>query len=214
MALQTIELAILDAGLDDPQWPAGFEDALQLLSRRRARGARLVLSADDLEEWNWTTQAVTLSLAATARLLAALPADEELSEGVRHLKSMYEQLGWGNPIALRLQMRSFLVSLDGEALYGGVFLDAVSERLVAMPVLRANLVDGRAVLHVLPMHLPFLRVDPGVPEREITIDDVAPEARQDWPIVRALAREAYSPEAVRLRGIVRDDRLLAALRRA
>ncbi len=212
--MRTIELAILDTGLDDPQWPAGFEQALQLLSQRRALGARLTLAGEDIDEWDWATQAITLSDAATARLLAALPADEELSDDVRHMKAMHEQLGWGNPIGLRLQARGFLVSLQGAALYGGVFLEAVSERSVAMPVLRSSIVNGRAVLRVLPVHLPFLSVDPGVPEREITIDDVAPEARQDWPIVQMMAREAYGPEAVRLRAIVRDDRLLAALRQA
>jgi hypothetical protein len=77
------------------------------------------LTGADLDAWNWDTQAVTLSAAATQRPLAALPTDSELSGPVRQMKSMHEQLGWGNPIGLRLQTRGFLVSLRGHALYGG-----------------------------------------------------------------------------------------------
>jgi hypothetical protein len=83
-----------------------------------------------------------------------------------------------------------------------------------VPVLRTSLTDGRAVFHFLPVHVPFLIADPGSTEREITIDEVAPEARQDWPVARMMARLAYSAEAVRQRGVLRDDSLRAALQEA
>jgi hypothetical protein len=214
MSRATIEIAILDASLDDPQWPRDSADVLDYLARARAHAARCSFRAADLDAWNWDTQAITLSAVSTQRLLAALPADSELSAPVRQMKAMHEQLGWGNPIGLQLQTRGFLVSLRGKALYGGVFLEAVSERRVDVPVLRTTLAGARAVFNVLPVHLPFLIADPGTTEREITIDEVAPEARQDWPVARMMARLAYGAEAVRQRVVVRDNSLRAALQDA
>src|SRR3990172_7629205 len=209
-----IEIAVLDAGLDDADWPVGFDKVVHRLSEVRATGARISLSEADIDEWEWNAQAITLSSAATQRLLAALPGDSELADSVRQMKKMHEQLKWGNPIGLSLYTRGFLVSLRGEPLYGGVFLEAVSERRVDVPVFRTSLVDGRVVFHVLPVHLPFLMVDPGSADHDVTIDHVAPEARDDWQMAKMMWRRAYGPDAVRIRHTLFDARLHAALQQS
>ncbi len=130
------------------------------------------------------------------------------------MRKMHAELGWGNAIGLSLHSRGFLVSLRGEPLYGGVFLEAVSERRVDLPILRTRLEGGRALFNVLPVHLPFLMIDPGSADHEITPDQLAPEARQDWPIARMMLRQAYGPEVLRTRDLLRDSRLRAVLQPA
>jgi hypothetical protein len=84
--------------------------------------------------------------------------------------------------------------------------------MVEWPVLRSSVTDDRALFHVLPVHLPFLCVDPGGPTCEITQDMIAAEARADWPIPAVVARSAYGPVAVRFAHIVRDTRLHDAVK--
>ena len=210
---QGVEIAVLNASLDDPGWPVDFDKVLPRLSDARTAGARITFTESDIDEWNWNVQAITLSRTATQRLLASLPAESELADSVRQMKRGHERLNWGNQIGLSLHTRGFLVTLQGEPVFGGVFLEAVSERRVNIPVIRTTLVDGRVVLHVLPVHLPFLMVDPGSPDHDVTIDQVAPEARRDWQMAKIMLRRAYGTEAVRIRAIVRNSRLHETLQR-
>lgn len=211
---QGVEIAVLNASLGDPGWPTDFDKVLPRLSEARSAGARVTFTQSDIDEWNWNAQAITLSRSATQRLFASLPAESELTGSVRQMKKGHERLNWGNQIGLSLHTRAFLVSVQDEPVYGGVFLEAVSERRVNIPVLRTTLVDGRVVLHVLPVHLPFLMVDPGSPDHDVTIDEVAPEARRDLQLAKIMLRRSYGTEAVRLRAIVRNSGLYETLQRS
>ncbi len=211
MASSPVELVIVDAGLADPDWPERFEEMLPRLWAARAAGPRAAFTEQDIDRWSWDDQAITLSVAATGRLVALLPRDSELADSARALKRMHDQLRWGNPIGLALQGHGFVVSLAGEPLYGGLFLEAVSDRVVDVPVLRTSLANGRVTLQLLPVHLPFLIRDPGARDGSVSVDDVAPEARGDWPIVGSLWRRAYGSEAARLSAIVRNPLLRTAL---
>jgi hypothetical protein len=206
-----VELAVVDAGLHDLDWPARFAETLARLVIARATGARITFSETDVDRWAWDDQAITLSVTATERLVAVLPRDAELADSARAMKRMHDELRWGNPIGLGLQGRGFLISLAGEPLYGGLFLEAVSERAVDVPVLRTSLANGRVTLRILPVHLPFLIRDPGSRDATVSVDDIAPEARGDWPIVGSLWRRAYGSEAARLGPVIRNSRLRAAL---
>src|SRR4051794_16456947 len=46
--------------------------------------------------------------------------------------------------------------------YGGSFLDGESQMAIDFPVARVRVEDKRAVLHFLPVHLPFYETDPTV----------------------------------------------------
>jgi len=207
-----IEIAWLDASLDDADWPRGYPDVLHRLSLARANGPRCRVTEHDIVAWDWTAQAITLSAESTRRVIDSLPTDGELSDTVREMMRMHAGLGWGSAIGLRLHTRGFLVSLNGQPLYGGVCLEPASERAVGWPVLRSSIADGRAVFHVLPVHLPFLLVDPGGPTREITPDMIAPEARADWPMPAVIARHAYGEVAARFAHVLRDSRLHDAVK--
>lgn len=207
-----LEISFLDAGLDDPGWPASHEGVLARLAEARRRGTRATLTEADILQWDWASQTVALTPAATTRLRAALPADEDLTPSVRQMKAMHEKLGWGNPIGLALHTRGFLVSLADQPLLGGVVLEAVSERPVTVPVIRVSLREGAARFHLLPVHFPFLLADPGA--RNPLPGDVTPEAAGDAGIAELMYRRANGPEAERLRAVIRPATLREALRRA
>jgi len=204
-----IEIAWLDASLAQPDWPRRYPLVLDHLRASRASGPRHVATEHDIEGWDWRDQAITLSVRATRQLESSLPSDDELDGSVRELMRMHAGLGWGCTIGLRLHTRGFLVSLAGSPLYGGVCLEAASERVVEHPVLRSGMDRDRAVFHVLPVHLPFLRLDPGA--REIAPDMVVPEARADWPMPALAAHNARGPAYEQFSTIVHDPRLRDAV---
>jgi hypothetical protein len=170
----------------------------------------LAIVDPDLDDRDWPARFEP----ALACLVAALPREPELDDSARAIKRMHDELRWGNPIGLALQGRGFVVSLDGVALYGGVFVEAVSERAIEIPVARTEVVGGRVTVSILPVHLPFLIRDPGSREAKVSVEDVVPEARGDWPIVGSLWRSAYGAEAARLGRIIRDPRLRGAVEAA
>jgi hypothetical protein len=206
-----VEIAIVDAELADLPWPLRFANALELLTAARAREPRVAFAETDIDQWDWEAQAITLSVPATGRLVAALPREAELDPSARAIKRMHDELRWGNAIGLALQGRGFLVSLRRVALYGGMFVEAVSERAIEIPVARTALAGGRATMSILPVHLPFLIRDPGSRDADVSIDDIAPESRGDWPVVSSLWRSAFGAEAARLRLLIRDAQLRAAV---
>ena len=124
---QGVEIAVLNASLDEPGWPVEYNKVFPRLFEARAAGARVTFTENDIDEWNWNAQAITLSRTATQRLLDSLPGESELADSVRQMKSGHERLKWGNQIGLSLHTRGFLVSLQGEPVFGGVFLEAVSQ---------------------------------------------------------------------------------------
>ena len=206
----SIEIAWLDASLAEPGWPREYRQVFAYLAAARAAKPRFVATGRSIERWEWDAQAITLTIQATLDLTASLPTDHELDASVRDMMRMHAKLGWGCEIGLRLHTRGFLVSLAGDPIYGGVCLEAVSERAAEFPVLRSSIDEGRAVFHVLPVQVPFLRLDPGT--REITKDMVVPEARQDWPM-SALAAAAGIRGAMyaHFSTIVRDSQLRTVL---
>ena len=101
--------------------------------KERSRKPALVLRPADVESYVWSVQRITLTPAATQRMLAVHPDTD------------FER--WWIP------KYPFAVRVDGELLYGGVFDDPMSQMTMWFPVIHAELVDGRAVLHLLPKQI-------------------------------------------------------------
>lgn len=104
--------------------------AWPVLKKAAARKPLLVLRPEDVESYVWSVQRITLRQEATKRLLAAHAGKELDSWWIPHYP--------------------FAVMVDGEFLYGGVFDGAMSQMTMDFPVIHAELVDGRAVFHLLP----------------------------------------------------------------
>ncbi len=181
--------------------------------------ALITLTACDLDSYEWDTQSLTLSRSASRRLLAALPSAARREDGVEKLVALTEELGWGNEIERALKGRSFVVLLGEERLYGGIFLDPPSQMPIEFPVARCTRADGRIVFRLLPVHLPFFAVDPGVdqpaPTRDLLTREYGPVDKEvPTTMLDAFREDARSPHACAMRALIRDDRIRADLVRA
>jgi hypothetical protein len=159
-----------------------------------------------------------LTQAATAELVESFPLEEQRREGLDALKNLEASFGYGNPVERALYIRAFVVTLNDEPLYGGIFLNAVSQMAVDYPVIRVDFFEGRAVLHLLPIHLPFLTVDP-VRTESVTDEMIAAEARGDWnqfsPEFKSVWLEAASGEkADEFRTLIQNSQVREILERA
>lgn len=128
-----------------------------------------VLMLDDLESYRWDWQMLTLTKTATQRLAESLSSLNH-QEDIQKLMDLEANLGWGNPLAQALYLQPFVVQTEGRFTYGGIFLDAISQMAINYPVIRVEVVEGQAVFHILPTHIPFVNYDPVLRE-SVPLDD-------------------------------------------
>jgi hypothetical protein len=190
------ELVLLDGDLDSLK--LGYE-AATAWPRLRAAARRkplAVFQAADVETYLWATQQVKLRPEATRRLLAAT--------GEKDLTNWW------------ISAQAFAVRVDGEFLYGGVFSSPLSQRSLKFPVIYGEIVDGRAVLHLLPMQMSF-GADPDLEGSFGDGDSEIDRFRAETTIMDAAARkrleEEPDPVLTRFRGVLRDERIRALFAR-
>jgi hypothetical protein len=134
----------------------------------------------EIESYDWKRQSITLTGEATKRLIAALPSKEQMNPGARAIKSMSEKLGWGDSAGLSLLYKGFLVFVDGRPTYGGVVLEPMSQLAIRFPVLRFDTRNGKTVLSVMPVHVPFFTSDPVLSAAASDPEPVFNAAAGDW----------------------------------
>ncbi len=144
-----------------------YGEAFPKLKSSGAEAAFFVIGMDQIETYDWDTQSITLTLEAT-KGLAALEPPEVLKNEVREMP-LRERLVWAT------SEKGFLALVGEEPIYGGIFVDPMSQRSIDFPVLRVSLTpDKKARLNLLPIHVPFFMQDPASGET------LAPEMRHDW----------------------------------
>ncbi|HMK64343.1 MAG TPA: hypothetical protein VK564_01030, partial [Thermodesulfobacteriota bacterium] len=121
-----------------------YTQALPLLEKVETSGSLFVLETKDIASYLWFRQAIALTDQATQRLLGVLPAKEELRPYIRGMANWKEKEGYGNPLEMPLYAKGFLVKVSGRVLYGGIFLDPLSQMAIHYPVIRVGLEKGRA----------------------------------------------------------------------
>ncbi|MCB9437542.1 MAG: hypothetical protein H6673_11220 [Anaerolineales bacterium] len=177
-----------------------------------------VLELDDIASYHWNWQSITLTEAATQRLAENLPA-RHANPDVQRLIDLKESLGWGNPFESALYIQAFVVLVDGDFLYGGIFLDPMSQMAINYPVIRIEIVEGQAVFNILPTHIPFVSYDP-VPRESTPLDEaytpVMEGDHQQAPdfFDSAVDGWATSENSVYFRAFIRNERLFEVLEAA
>jgi hypothetical protein len=161
----------------------------------------------DIEEYRWSTETLVLSARATSRLVDALSRASARQEGIEKLNRLKESLGDDNLLSHALDVRPFVVLVGEERVYGGIFLDPPSQMAIDFPVARVGMTGGRAVLHFLPVHLPFYETDPAV---DATAGNGAP-ADVPGQMMDHFRDAAMSPTAVENRALLQDGRIRAWL---
>jgi len=168
-----------------------------------------VITKEKIEKYDWDLQTITLSSTTTKELgeaLSNLGKDSGEIEKLNHLK---ESLGWGNPVERALYIHSFIVQVDSQFKYGGIFLDATSQMAIDFPVARITIADGKVVIALLPTHIPFVMIDPIDGSGNLRQAVIADEAKSDvqqldffsgWS--NGLATSATSKK---FRALIRDE---------
>lgn len=199
----------------------GYESghALSTIKALDTAKALFTLNLDGIESYDWDKQKITLTEDATNAFAQSLERAGRLTEGAEKLISLKKSMGWGNPLQSALYTRVFLVELNGEVVYGGIFLDATSQMPINYPVARVMLDDGKAVIALLPIHIPFVNEDPVDDKGAIRSLEVTDEAKGD---IEALNKKdsfatnwirgvATSPSAVENRKMQRDTSIKKVL---
>jgi hypothetical protein len=198
------ELLILDDKSYVLSLGSEAEQALPVVRSADVRRPLFVVRGPDVETYVWKTQRVTLTRAASARLAAALVAAES-HEADWRIRAVSEEPARG------LDGRLFQVRLDGEYLYGGVFVDTWSAMARSYPVIHAEWVQGRAIFYLLPAQMNALT--PGELEESVgasrnflrfiyRLDQLPPAEPGKDP-------NAVDPAVVRFRPILRDPEVKA-----
>ncbi|MCI0399334.1 MAG: hypothetical protein L0332_25565 [Chloroflexi bacterium] len=206
------QLVILKQSWQELKLGYSYESAWPALTAVDRANSLFTIGLAEMESYHWSQQTITLTQEATNGLIDALAQAGQLKEDAAALKALEASLGWGNPVERALYTRGFVATLNGEPLYGGIFLNAVSQMAIDYPVIRVELAQGRAVLHLLPIHVPFFTTDPLAGESTPAEEIVAPEARGDWiqfpdAMKSAFLETAGSQKAEAFRALIRDVRI-------
>ncbi|KAB2854076.1 MAG: hypothetical protein F9K46_17455, partial [Anaerolineae bacterium] len=118
------QLIILNQDWHDLQLGYKYITAQPNLNAADKSNPLFTIGLAEIESYDWTWQAITLTPDATTRLIDVLPISDK--DGVRSLINLKESLGWGNPLENALYIQSFVVMVNDEMLYGGIFLDPMS----------------------------------------------------------------------------------------
>jgi hypothetical protein len=192
---RSFQLVILKQDLSDLGVGYDYDKLFPRWCDGRSKQTLFTIGVGDIETYAWETQGIVLRSEATARLTEALRGEHEPKESVREFIKMKESLGWGSALEHGLYTKGFVALLDGEPLYGGIFLDPTSQLPIDFPVIRASrTADGRAVLHVLPIHFVFLAYDP-IAQIKMSLDvAVAPEIAADWRQFPEELKNSFTPQ--------------------
>ncbi|MBZ0317205.1 MAG: hypothetical protein K8L91_12355 [Anaerolineae bacterium] len=210
------QLIILNQDWHDLQLGYRYITAQPNLNAADKSNPLFVIGLNEIESYDWTWQAITLTPDATTRLIDVLPLSDK--DGVRSLITLKESLGWGNPLENALYIHPFVVMVNDEMLYGGIFLDPISQMAIDFPVIRITLVNGQAVLYLLPVHIPFVNYDPfaGGVSLDNAINEVVEGDWSQFPdeFKSGIMSIGKTPVAILFRGLIRNaqikDALLAA----
>jgi hypothetical protein len=173
----------------------------------------------EIESYDWKRQSITLTAEATHRLVAALPSMGQMNPDARAIKSMQEKLGWGDAVGLSLLYKGFLVLVDGRPTYGGMVLEPTSQLAIRFPVLRFDTRDGKTVVNVMPVHVPFITSDPVLSAAVGDPEPVFNAALSDWrqfpqAIRDGLLADARSKTAKHFRELIMSPTIREALKNA
>ncbi len=90
------------------------------------------ISEKDIKEYNWSTQEITLTTSASKRLNATISEADWFQ--IRVLKSI------------------FIVTVDGQPLYGGVFIEKASQAGIDFPVIYPETEQAQIVFQIRPLN--------------------------------------------------------------
>jgi RNA polymerase sigma-70 factor len=160
--LRLYELIILKPDMDQLDLGSEAERALARLAAVTPDAYLFRAGLKAIARYDWARHGLTLTAEATAGLLKALADESRSPRPADGLVQFSRSIGLSKDLEHALNIRGFLVALDGVPRYGGIFLGPMSQRHIEYPVMRATFAAGQATFYQLPVHVPFAMWDPGV----------------------------------------------------
>lgn len=218
-SLDRFQLVILKQDWYDLKLGHKYTQALPTLKSANTADSLFLIGTNEVEAYNWTRQSITLTGQATAKLIQALPRDEDLKKHIQYMAKVKREHGWGNPIEPALHLKGFLATLNDELIYAGICLEPMSELTIDYPVIRPGMVDSKAVLHLLPIQIPFVAYDPVWNESAAWDAAIAPEGVRVWGQFPAQMKSHFMsigtrPEAMEFRNLIKNPRVRELMEQA
>jgi|WetSurMetagenome_2_1015567.scaffolds.fasta_scaffold61446_3 hypothetical protein len=159
----------------------GYEPnpAQSILSSADISNSIFVINEENIEEYDWDLQTITLTPTASLELTKTLSNSGANSSGIEKLNRLKKSLGWGNSLERALYIHPFIVQLDNQFKYGGIFLDAPSQMAINFPVARVTVSNEKVVIALLPTHIPFVMIDPVDENGNLRQRVITNEAKKD-----------------------------------
>lgn len=213
------QLIIFRQGWNELQLGYAAAPAQTTLFALDTQAALFVVSLSEIAAYDWERQTLVLTSTASTALAQTLADDGGARADVEVLTDFYESLGWGSAVSRSLYTRAFIVMVEGEPVYGGIFLDAVSQMAINYPVARVSNEGDQLVLALLPIHIPFAETDPVGSSGELGMVDVPEVAAADIARLEQndnffstwMQEVALSENAVQFRQMIRTETIRASL---
>lgn len=207
------QLVILKKSWDDLKLGYDYGGAFPALKSAAPGDALMTIETEQIESYDWSLQAITLTAEATAALIRSLTGDKDVKAQIKALNELKKEAGMSNSLERSLYTKGFLVKLSGKPLYGGIFLDAMSQMAISYPVIRAGMDGERAFLNILPVHIPFMTRDPAPGGTPSTDGVIAKEGAGDWKQFPQELKKGFfeklatGKEAKELRALIRNPKI-------
>jgi hypothetical protein len=176
---------------------------------KRASGTPFfTIDEHDVAAYGWQAQRIILRPEVNQRVLEAARKLPEIPERVRKLKALWAT----EDLMAAVAYRGFVVSLDGEPLYGGVFLRKESQLSMGYPVIHSAMDEHRRiVLRLSPIQFPFGSLwDDGSGDALESLDNpTVRELREVFPDVKERMGEDERKRIESFKRLIQDPRILA-----
>ena len=126
------QLHILKSGFDELRLGYTIAQSWQKLKSIDLKDSAMVITEQDIESYHWADHSISLYPLASAVLVNAFGTEY---------------------VSIQLEEHAFVVSLNGEPLYGGIFLLSISPMAIKYPVIYVDTSDRSKVrLYIRPQH--------------------------------------------------------------
>lgn len=207
------QLIIFREGWNELQLRYAAAPAQTILFALDTQDPLFVISLAEISAYDWERQTITLTNTASTALAQALADDGGARSDVTALTDFYASLGWGSAVSRALYTRAFVVQVNGEPVYGGIFLDAISQMAINYPVARVSNEGEQLVLALLPIHIPFAEIDPvgssgilgTVEVPTVAAADMAQLEQNDHFFTQWIEAVALNDDATYFRPLIRSE---------
>jgi hypothetical protein len=204
--IDSYQLIILNDSWDDLQLGYEAKQAFPILINVNTSNCLYVIKQQEVEQYDWDTQVITLTEEATTELIKALSNATYGKEDT--LINMYKKHGYSNALESGLYIKTFIVKVNDHPLYGGIVLNATSQMPIDYPVLRISMVENKARITVLPVHIPFVMNDPMYSDELIASESKTIGIEEIPTFLADLIMNVSSSESANeFRLLIRDERI-------